>query len=223
MFILTDGKNYVGENPMKAGDYIRVTSPIMATELTFKQARALKRNKNKKLSWIKCYEIINLENGQVEKDVKRYSNEGVFLDDKKYEFDNSVLIKIQKEVDSIIGLAGWDITQLNTYKAILNQGQSYYDSALSDVRHVRMGKRPPAHMMVKIDQLMNELEEKRRDVKQTIVYIETLISGIEKQWSVPKLKSELAKAKYTPYKGRTKYYNMVEDLLNRYQYQEKSE
>lgn len=30
MFILTDGKNYVMENPMKAGQYISTTSPIQA-------------------------------------------------------------------------------------------------------------------------------------------------------------------------------------------------
>ena len=49
-FILTDGKNYVMENPMKSGDYLSTTSPVQAKEFTFKQARSLTRNKKKSLS-----------------------------------------------------------------------------------------------------------------------------------------------------------------------------
>ena len=52
MFILTDGKNYVMENPMKVGEYISTTSPIQAKEFTYKQARTLLQNKKKSLSWI---------------------------------------------------------------------------------------------------------------------------------------------------------------------------
>ena len=41
MFILTDGKYYVMENPMKIGDYIKTTSPVQAKQFTYKQARNL--------------------------------------------------------------------------------------------------------------------------------------------------------------------------------------
>ena len=63
---------------------------------------------------------------------------------------------------------------------------------------------------------MNELEEKRRDVKQTRKYIDILIDAIKEQWSIGKIKAELSKAKYVPYKGRTRYYEMVEELLKEY-------
>ena len=45
MFILTDGKNYVMENPMKSGEYISTTSPVQAKGFTYKQARKLLQNK----------------------------------------------------------------------------------------------------------------------------------------------------------------------------------
>ena len=32
MFILTDGKNYVMENPIKQGTYVSTTSPLQAKE-----------------------------------------------------------------------------------------------------------------------------------------------------------------------------------------------
>ena len=39
---------------------------------------------------------------------------------------------------------------------------------------------------------------------------------IKERWSIGKIKAELSKAKYVPYKGRTKYYEMIEDLLKEY-------
>lgn len=216
MFILTDGKNYVMENPMKQGVYISTTSPIQAKQFTYKQARSLLQNKKKSVSWIKSYHMVNQESGQVETDIPRFSNEGIFCGDKDFTFDESIVDTIKQEVNSIIGLAAWDINQLNTYLAMLNQGVQFYDNAIQDVKHVRLDKRPPAHIRTKIDGIMNELEEKRRDAKQIRSCVDILIKAIKEQWAIGKIKAELSKAKYVPYKGRTKYYEMVKNLLKEY-------
>ena len=160
--------------------------------------------------------MVNKDNGEVEKNIHRFSNEGIFCGDKEYEFDYSIVDVIKKEVDSIIGLVAWDINQLNTYMSLLKNGVQFYDNAIQDIKHVRLDKRPPAHVMTKIDRLSNELEEKRRDVKQTIVYVDVMIKAIKEQWTIGKIKSELANAKYVPYKGRTKYYQIVVDMLENY-------
>lgn len=216
MFILTDGKNYVMENPMKIGEYISTTSPLQAKEFTYKQARSLLQNKKKSQSWIKQMTMINQETGQAETEIPKYNNEGIFCDDKDYEFDEHILEEIKQEVTSIIGLAAWDINQLNTYLAMLNQGVQFYDNAIQDVKHARLDRRPPTNVRTKIDGIMNELEEKRRDIKQTRNYINILSKAIKEQWSIGKIKAELSKAKYVPYKGRTKYFEMVESLLEKY-------
>lgn len=216
MFILTDGKNYVMENPMKVGEYISTTSPIQAKEFTYKQARTLLQNKKKSLSWIKLFHMVNKDSGKVEEDIPKYSNEGIFCNDKEFEFDESIVSTIKQEVNSIIGLSAWDINQLNTYIAMLNQGVQFYDNAIQDIKHARLDKRPPAHIRTKIDGIMNDLEEKRRDVKQTRNYINILIKAIKEQWSIGKIKAELSKAKYVPYKGRTRYYEMIEKMLKEY-------
>lgn len=216
MFILTNGKNYVMENPMQVGQYISTTSPVQAKEFTYKQVRSLLNNKKKSLGWVKQFHMVNQETGQTETEIPKYSNEGVFCGDKEFEFDEDIIEFIKKEVSSIIGLAAWDVNQLNTYLAMLNQSVQFYDSAISDIKHARLDKRPPAHIRTKIDGIANELEEKRRDVKQTRNYIEILIKAIKERWSIGKIKAELSKAKYVPYKGRTKYYQMVEDLLKDY-------
>lgn len=216
MFILTDGKNYVMENPMKQGVYLQTTSPIQAKEFTFKQARTLLNSKSKKMSWVKSFCMVDKETSELETDIPKYSNEGIFCGSKDFEFDESIVETIKHEVDSIIGLAAWDINQLNTYVAMLNQGVQFYDNAIQDIKHARLDKRPPAHIRTKIDGIMNDLEEKRRDVKQTRNYINILIKAIKEQWSIGKIKAELSKAKYVPYKGRTKYYEMIEGLLKEY-------
>lgn len=201
---------------MKAGQYISTTSPIQAKEFTYKQARTLLQNKKKPLSWIKSFHMVNKETGKVEEDMPKYSNEGIFCNDKEFEFDENIVDEIKQEVNSIIGLAAWDINQLNTYIAMLNQGVQFYDNAIQDIKHARLDKRPPAHIRTKIDGLMNELEEKRRDIKQTRNYVNVLIQAIKEQWSIGKIKAELSKAKYVPYKGRTKYYDLVEEMLKEY-------
>lgn len=201
---------------MKVGEYLSTTSPIQAKEFTYKQARALLQNKKKPLSWIKSMHMINTETGKTEENIPKYSNEGIFCGDKDFEFDESIIHTIMDEVNSILGLAAWDINQLNTYISMLNQGVQYYDNAIQDIKHARLDKRPPAHIRTKIDGIMNDLEEKRRDVKQTRNYIEILLKAIKEQWTIGKIKADLSKAKYIPYKGRTKYYEMVEDLLKEY-------
>ena len=136
--------------------------------------------------------------------------------EEEFEFDESIVEKIKKEVNSIIGLAAWDINQLNTYIAMLNQGVQFYDNAIQDIKHARLDKRPPAHIRTKIDGIMNDLEEKRRDVKQTRNYVNVLVQAIKEQWSIGKIKAELSKSKYVPYKGRTKYYDIVEEMVKDY-------
>lgn len=49
MFILTDGKNYIMENPVQQGVYISTSSPVMAKEFSFKQARTVLNNRSKKM------------------------------------------------------------------------------------------------------------------------------------------------------------------------------
>ena len=136
MYILTDGKNYVMENPMKSGAYISTTSVVQAKEFTWKQARGLLQNKRKSLRWIKDYYVLDKDTGKVEKDTKYYKgNGGVYTGEKDIDFDDSIVNKIYQETKSIIGLAGWSMTQLKTYEEMLNIGLSKYDSAEADIGH----------------------------------------------------------------------------------------
>lgn len=160
--------------------------------------------------------MVDTGNGEKETNVPEHSNEGIFKDNKSIEFDDSIIDKVDVEIGAITGLAAWDLTQLNTYNAALLQGLSFYDSALSDIDHARMDRRPPAHVMTKVDRIRNELKEKRRDIKQSIVYIEVLTRALKEQWTIGKTKAELSKSKYSHYKGRTEYYDMMEQLLKGY-------
>ena len=177
------------ENPMRCGDYRSSTSPNHAKRFTFKQARNLLRTNKKGLSWIQSghFYMVDMDSSEKEPNVPEFSNEGIFKDQKSIEFDDSIIDKVDMEIGAITGLAAWDITQLNTYNTTLKQGLSFYDSALSDIDHARMGHRPPAHVMTKVDKIRNELKEKRRDIKQSIVYIEVLTRALKEQWSIGKL------------------------------------
>lgn len=222
MFILTDGKNYVMENPMKQGVYISTTSPVQAKEFTYKQARSLLNNKSKKMSWIKSYHMVNQENGESCNNSCYYKgNGGSYIGENDIDFDDSIIDLIYKETKSIIGLAGWSMTQLKTYEEKLNIGLSKYDSAESDIEHALQkykednnGRKPQAHKMAKIGYMLDEIRDKHKHIKQCQKYIKVMQDAITYNYTIEKVKLELTKAKHSEYKGRTEYYQMALDLLD---------
>lgn len=222
MFILTDGKNYVMENPLKQGEYLQTTSPVQAKKFTFKQAKTILNNRAKKMSWIKNFYMMNQETGEIDKRGKyRKGNGGAYLNDNDVDFDETIIDTIYSEARSLMGLAGWSITQLKTYEEELYLGLSKYDSAESDVEHALQkykednnGKKPQAHKMAKVGYLLDEIRDKHKHIKQCLDYVKVMEDAITYSYTIEKLKLELTKAKHTEYKGRTEFYQMALDLLD---------
>lgn len=222
MYILTDGKNYVMENPMKKGIYISTTSPVQAKEFTWKQARTLLQNKKKSMSWIRSYYAVDQGTETIDKSLKYYKGTGgAYIEKNDIEFDESIIEKIYTETKSIIGLAGWSTIQLKTYKEELLNGLSKYDSAESDIVHAlqkfkedNKGKKAQAHKMAKVGYLLDEVRDKHKHIKQCLDYIKVLEDAITYGYTIEKIKLELTKAKHTEYKGRTEYYQKALDLLD---------
>lgn len=221
MFILTDGKNYVMENPMIRGTYISTTSPVQAKEFTWKQARNLLQNKKKSMAWIRSYNVVNQETKVIDRKSKySKSNGGAYLGENDVEFDECIIEKIYKEAESLIGLVGWSIDQLKTYKEEFLNALSKYDSAESDIVHAlqkykedNFGKKAQAHKMAKIGYLIDEIRDKRKRVKQCLNYIKVMEDAITYSYTIEKMKIELIKAKHVEYKGRTEYYQKALELL----------
>ena len=222
MFILTDGQNYVMENPMKIGQYISTTSSIQAKEFTYKQARALLQNKKKSLSWIKSFYMVDRETGQDTNVSLNYKgNGGVYIGNNDIDFDSGIIDLIYSEAKSIVDLAGWSMEQLKVYEEKLNIGLSKYDSAESDITHAlqkykedNSGKKPQAHKMAKIAYLLDDIRDKHKNIQQCQNYIRVMKDAITYNYTIEKIKLELVKAKHSDYKGRTEYYQMALDLLD---------
>ena len=221
MFILTDGKNYVMENPLQLGNYLSTTSPVQAKEFTYKQAKGLLQRRDKKLSWIKNYQIVNLDTGDEAKISKNYKGKGgSYIGENDIDFDESILKIIFDEAHSLLGLAGWDKQQLETYKNLLEVALSKYDSGESDIKHALQkyrednnGKKPQAHKIAKIGYLLDDIRDKRKRVKQCLNYIRVMEDAITYKYDIGKIKLELSKAKFSDYKGRTEYYEIALDML----------
>jgi len=170
MFILTDGKNYIMENPCKQGVYISTSSPVMAKEFSYKQARTVLNNKSKKMKWVSTYYMVDKETGEVSDTSKAYNGNGnVYIGKNDIEFDESIISQIYMEADAMTGIAGWSMTQLKTYESQLKMALSKYDSAESDIAHAiqkykedNSGKKAQAHKMAKVGYLLDEVRDKRR-------------------------------------------------------------
>lgn len=221
MFILTDGKNYIMENPVKQGVYISTSSPIMAKEFSFKQARTVLNNRSKKMKWIGSYYMVDKETGQVSETSASYKgNGGVYIGENDIKFDDSIITKIYDETKTMAGLAGWSMAQLKIYEEQLNIGLSKYDSAVSDIEHALQkykedndGKNPQAHKAAKIGYLLGEIMDKHENIKQCMDYIQVFKNAITYNYTIEKIKLELMKAKHAEYQGRTEYYQIALEIL----------
>lgn len=222
MYILTDGKNYVMDDPIHPGRVMYSTSPVNAKKFTFKQARALLNNKSKKLSWIRNFNMVDDSSGEVttKREVKNPSNKNVFIGKNDIDFDVSILDRITEEANNLLGIAGWSMDQLNTYQNLLSAALSKYDSAISDIEHVleeynkkHDGKKPQAHKIAKLGYLLTDVRIIHRRIKQCQCYIQVMQNAITYHYTLEKIKLELSKAVHKDYQGRTEYYNIAMEIL----------
>lgn len=222
MFILTDGKNYVMENPYKNGIYISTTSSVMAKEFSYKQARAVLNSKSKRMKWISNYYMVNKNTGQVATTSELYNGNGnAYVGENDIEFDESIITQIYGEAEIMTGLAGWSMVQLKAYEEELRKALSKYDSAESDIKHAlekykkdNDGKNPQAHKAAKISYLLGDIREKHRKIKMCMRYIQVFKNAITQNYTIEKIKLELEHAQKGEYKGRTEYYGIALGILN---------
>lgn len=219
-YCLSDGKNYVMENELKPGEYLLTTYPVKAKKFTYKAANNLRKRKGKKWTQFHNFSIVSADTGEKEKPMKKIGNGGVYIGNHDFEFDKDLVNKIFTEAKSVIGLAGWNETQLQTYKNELLAGLSKYDCAESDIKHAmenyklkHNGKKPQAHKMSKIGYLLEDIRETRRDIKQCIRFVDVMTDAITYHYTLEKLKLELSKAESKEYQGRTEYYQVALDIL----------
>lgn len=136
------------------------------------------------------------------------------------DFDYTTLDKIINETNNLLGLAGWDLEQLNTYKNLFIAELSRCDSAESDIEHAlqtykenRGGKKPQAHRTAKVGYLLDDIRDRHKKLKQCIRFIQVMEDAITHQYTIGKIKLELSKVSSSKYKGRTKYYKVALELL----------
>lgn len=221
MFIITNGTEWVMENPLKQGEYLRTTYPVQAKEFSLKEAKALMNRKGKAISWIRSFDIVDCGSGEKCKNVKNYKGNGkVYIGENDIPFNEDIITNIYDEVNSIKNLYGWSLTQLKTYREDLTRQLSKLDSEESDICHALQkyrednnGRRAQAHKMSKVCYLLDEVRDKRKNVKQCILYVEAMERSINNGYSIEQIKLELSKAKHNEYQGRTDMYQKVLNML----------
>lgn len=223
MYILTDGKNYVMENPLKNGELMVSTSPVYAKNFTYKQAKSILQSPSKKYSWIKNgYYMVNGNTGEKSDTSVLYQkgNGGAYIGDNDIEFDEHILDLINQEVNSILSLAGWNITQIETYRNLLLSVLSKTDSEETDVLHALQeyeernnGKKPPAHKITKIGYILEDIRIRRKNIKRCLRFINVMRDAINNQYTIEKTKYELSLADDVAYKARTEMYQKAIDIL----------
>lgn len=210
MFILTDGNFYVAQNKNDPTKYNAVIEKERATPFTYKQARALLNNKKARLRWIikDNYRMINIETKE-EVSPNYEGKADVYAGDEITLEDEAIVKDIIDKVELITGIDGVDKTSLEKTRNKLNNMLSFYDCAISDVRHIIRDKSPNAAIRNKIYGVAHELENKREKVKTSMRYVQVLLDSINNGFGITDIKTKLNDAQCEDYKGRTDYYNKI--------------
>lgn len=165
MYYLTNGKEYVAENELIPGEYIKTTYTVKAKKFTYKEGMTFKKKRWKKDKDFKKYKLINVETGEMV-NPNYMGNSGAYIGDHNFDFDDGILDKIIHEADLIKSMAAWDEKQLKEYKTVLTNELSKKDSIISDIYHALLeygdthnGKRPQAHKMVELEISDEEIGE----------------------------------------------------------------
>lgn len=219
MYYLTNGKEYVAENELIPGEYIKTTYTVKAKKFTYKEGMTFKKKRWKKDKDFKKYKLINVETGEMV-NPNYMGNSGAYIGDHNFDFDDGILDKIIHEADLIKSMAAWDEKQLKEYKTVLTNELSKKDSIISDIYHALLeygdthnGKRPQAHKIAKISYMSLTVHEERRKIKLCLRYLDTMLEANANRYTPQKYKNEMITAENKDYKARTEYYQDIQDIL----------
>lgn len=213
-YVITNGEFYVKRDHAR-NKYVRDNRKSEATQFTSKQAKHILGLKHK-YTWIKdgfCAKEIEFGNiGKPMKtsEVKRKGNGNCFMD---WEQDNTLIDSIETEERAIVGLLAYNSEQLGEKKFELEQALSYADSARSDILHAIEFKKIDAAKRAVIVGYLKTLQELHRKIKNCIRYIEVMQNCMDNHKDICTLKKELKDTEHKAYVGRTKYYELIQNII----------
>lgn len=220
MYILTDGKNYVMENPYKQGRYIKTTSVCSATKFTNAQARKILKYKQFKHF---ASVVVKNDSQETKPAVINPSYKGkkdIYIGENDIDFDENIITKIMDECNRIMEISGFELQEINNYKIMLYEALSKVDCASSDLQHAledyrnrHNGKRPPCDRITKFGYLYEDIRESRQMIKRSIRILDVMENSITNKYSFVQTKDELHKTLNSPYQARTDYYKTALEIL----------
>ena len=223
-YIITNGKYWVIENPIRPGEYMESTKSSNAKQFTFKQAKNLLNARSKKLGWIRNgYSMVGEDGNKPTVSPKAKGNGGVFLNENDIVVDLNLLDQIEDECTKFLSLAAWDESELSNMLVSLSTYLSKLDSEESDIKHALViytykhdGKLPQAHRIAKIGYLFLRILIDRAHVKACIYKLQAMKNALTYHYSLGKLQTELNKTdngEYENYKPRTAKFDEAMKIL----------
>lgn len=223
MFVLTDGNFYIKNGNAKR-EYLATNKIEEALRVTRRQGNNI-LNKKSKIHWIGSYYLMSLaeskiidENIEMEKRNNIHSDNYkgkayIYTGDNKVEINEEIITNVN-DIVSAINSVSIDKSVLDNYMDKLSSMLSYYDSVISDIRHIIKYKNPPETAKIKIYDIEHIIENKRAGVKQAFAQVQILLSGINNNWNIKAFQDRLSDASWKDYKGRTDYYDDLLDVCN---------
>lgn len=183
----------------------------MADTYTVKAAEIILRNRLCK-AWKETFYLEGVDDFQ-RISLNDIDAQAVVSEENKNDSENKIVTEMEQLTTMLINLDIPSKIQLIAYKKELEKSQSFYDRALPDIDHWIMDHNPPAHIRAKVYGIQQNLEQKRKEVKEKYGYVLALIDAYDNDFSLFKLQRQLEQKRYVPYTPNTYVYKMLDDLL----------
>ncbi|WP_394910533.1 hypothetical protein [uncultured Robinsoniella sp.] len=207
-YYITNGKEFIKKSGRK---YYICKSPVLADTYTVKTAENILRNRLCK-AWKETFYLEGVDDFQ-RIDMSDFDTQVVVTEEDDVDAENKIIKDIDQLATVLIDLDIPSKIKLIACKKELEKSQSFYDRALPDIDHWIMAHNPPAHIRAKVYGIQQNLEQKRKEVKEKYGYVLALIDAYDNDFSLFKLQKQLEQKRYVPYTPNTYVYKMLDDLL----------
>lgn len=201
-YFITDGKEYIKDT--KGSRFFTTKSPVLAKEFEIKNAKKVLCNmpsgirKDFYLEGIETFAAFTIEDLE-EKEGREKRN-------------TEYINQIEKLAENFMEMEFPSKGDLNNIKRKLEEDQSFYDRALSDVRHWIKVNNPAAHIRTKIYKIQQDLERERARVKQALLFTNKLVNAVNNNVPINQLVKEIKESQYVEYTANTYVYAVLENL-----------
>lgn len=209
-YYITDGKDrYIRRSK---GRYTICSSPVMADVFPYREALSIIDNSLKKTMRGEFHPEEVVTGEKVDRsNTEEIADSSDILN--QFSMKEDAVEGLRWLADAVCSLKMPTLQELQSVVAGLEQAQSYYDMAMSDVAHWIKDNSPPPDVRAEVYGMCQDIMQKRAAAKESLRMVRVFLEARTKDYPLQSLQVKLAQCADKPYRPDTHVYKDLDSLL----------